>query len=165
MTEDFVRSRGYLTLGSRLKRLGERMQAEVTRLAKSEGHDVPAAHMTILGALEHNAPVTVGGLAELLGIAQPGVTRSLAILEEQGLVTSAKQANDQRQRMIELSRKGHALVGRSSTDLWARVERAVAEVCEPLSGRLLDQIDTIEAALDDRPLDRRAAKDRKKGAA
>jgi DNA-binding MarR family transcriptional regulator len=161
MSNDFIRDRGYSTLGSRLKRTGERLQAEVTRLAKLEGHDVPAAHMTILSALDQHAPVTVGALANLLGIAQPGVTRSLAALEEQGLITSSKQPGDQRQRMIELSRKGTAFIARTRTDLWERVTQAVAEICEPLSGSILDQLAAIEAALDAEPLDRRAAKPRK----
>lgn len=158
MADDFLRDRGYLTLGSRLKRVGERLQAEVSRLTRAEAQDVPAAHMTILGALDQYAPVTVGALANLLGIAQPGVTRSLAALEQQGLIASSKQPGDQRQRLIELSRKGAALVAQSRSDLWVRVERAVAEICAPLSGPLLDQLAAIETALDRMPLDRRAAK-------
>lgn len=161
MTNDFVRDNGYATLGSRLKRVGERLQAEVSRLAKSEGHEVPAAHLTILGALDQHAPVTVGALANMLGIAQPGVTRSLAILEQQGLITSSKQSGDQRQRMIELSRKGNAFIAQIKTDIRQRVTNAVAEICEPLSGSILDQLTAIEDALDRQPLDQRAAKPRK----
>ena len=86
MVEDFVRERGYLTLGSRFKRLGDRLQADVSRLAESEGVGVPAGLLPILGVLDRHGPLTVGRIAEALGIAQPGVTRTLSQLVSLGLV-------------------------------------------------------------------------------
>ena len=96
--EDVIKELGYLTLGSRLKRLGERMQADVSRLVKQEGQNVHAGLMPTLGILAKRGPMTVGDLATALGIAQPGVTRMLAQLKRQKLVSSGKTKNDQRQR-------------------------------------------------------------------
>jgi DNA-binding MarR family transcriptional regulator len=158
MTDDFVRDLGYVTLGSRLKRLGERMQAEVARLIKAEGLDVPPGTFPILGALDRDGMLTVGGLAEALGVTQPGITRALPLLEARGLVKSGRAASDQRQRTVRLSHKGVELVARTKQDLWLRVGRAVSDICEPLKGPILDQLDAIEAALSAAPLDRRAAK-------
>lgn len=80
MTKDIVRSYGYLTLGSRFKRIGERMQADVQKLTAAHGFELHGALWTILGVIERDGPLSVGELAQNLGIAQPGVTRSLAQL-------------------------------------------------------------------------------------
>ncbi len=159
MTDDIVRSLGHLALGSRLKRIGERLQGDVQRLAKSEGVAVPPGLMPVLGALDHHGGLTVGDIAAALGIAQPGITRGLAQLEAMGLVTSARAEKDQRQRRVVLTEKGAALVERMKADLWPRIAKAVETMCAPLEGSLLQQLDGLEAALDDRALDRRARKE------
>ena len=161
--EDIIKDLGYLTLGSRLKRLGERMQADVSRLVKQEGQNVHAGLMPALGILAKRGPMTVGDLAAALGIAQPGTTRMLVQLKRQKLVSSGKTKNDQRQRMISLTKSGLSVIAATQDDLWPRVERAVAELCRGLDGPLIKQLAAIENALDERPLDQRAAKDRATG--
>ncbi len=158
MTEDIIRQLGHLTLGSRLKRLGERLQGEVQRLALAEGLDVPTAFFPVLTALSRNGALTVGELAEALGVAQPGVTRSLAQMQKMGLVKSARGKADQRQRRVSLTAKGEALVDATYADIWPRVRQAVDELCAGLDGPLLSQLEQMEKELARLPLDRRAAK-------
>ncbi len=157
LPEDLVRKLGYLTLGSRFKRLGERLQADVARLFSAQGEEVGTGLLPTLNALAVNGALTVGGLAETLGVAQPGITRNLAQLSALGLVKSAKPSGDRRQRTVSLTRKGAELSARTERNLWPAVERAVAEICEGLEGPLLRQLDAIEKALDEAPLDVRAA--------
>jgi DNA-binding MarR family transcriptional regulator len=158
MPEDIVRELGHLTLGSRLKRIGERLQADVTRLAQSEGIDVPSPHFPLLTAVHRAGTITVGDIAAALGSAQPGVTRSLAQLEAMGLVKSARNTGDQRQRMVSLTPRGTELVIRTHRDIWPRVNNAVARLCAKLQGPLLSQLQAFEEELARLPLDRRAAK-------
>ena len=56
MTEDVVKELGYLTLGTRLKRLGERLQSQTQVLLEAAGTDVPASHFPILAALDRLGP-------------------------------------------------------------------------------------------------------------
>ena len=156
MTEDLVGQLAHMTLGSRLKRIGERLQADVQRLARAEGITVPAALFPTLAALDRHGVLTVSRLARSLGVAQPGVTRNLAQLEAMGLIASATPARDQRVRAVSLTRKGTALVARMKGGLWRRVDAVVTDLCRPLNGTLLEQLDALEAALDALPLDRRA---------
>jgi DNA-binding MarR family transcriptional regulator len=157
MAEDFVRASGHLSLGSRLKRIGERLQGDVNRLLEAEGIDVPAPFFPALTALQQAGSLTVGALAEAMGVSQPGVTRSLAQMEKMGLVKSSRGKADQRQRSISLTRKGDELVTRTHRDLWPRVREAVAELCAGLDGPMLAQLDQMEDELKRLPLDRRAA--------
>jgi DNA-binding MarR family transcriptional regulator len=159
MTEDLLRQLAHMTLGSRLKRLGDRLQADVQRLAKAEGITVPAALFPTLAALDRHGGLTVSGLAQRLGVAQPGVTRNLAQLEAMGLVASVTPVRDQRMRVVSLTRKGTTLVARMKRGLWRRVDAAVTELCKLPEGPLLKQLDAIEEALDGMSLDRRARDD------
>lgn len=158
---DFIRDHGYLTLGSLLKRVGERMQGDVQRLLRAEGVDVPVGLLPTLGALDLHGPLTIGALASVLGIAQPGVTRNVALLAKQGLVISARPRADQRQRMVSLTARGGAILRQTQTELWPHIEGAVRQICAPLRGPILEQIAAIEASLDEAPLDQRAAALRK----
>ncbi|GAA1057762.1 hypothetical protein GCM10017608_01640 [Agromyces luteolus] len=156
MAEDLVARLGHLTLGSRLKRLGERLQSETSRFIRAEGADIPASWFPVLASLDR-APASVGELAEQLGVAQPGVTRTVTSLADLGLVTVAADGDDRRRRTVALTAAGAALVERARRDLWPRIDAAVAEACGGLEGSLLEQVAGLERRLDDRPLDRRAA--------
>ncbi|WP_373503074.1 MarR family winged helix-turn-helix transcriptional regulator [Aestuariivirga sp.] len=155
MTGDLVREYGYLTLGSRFKRIGERMQADVQRLTAAHGFELHGALWTMLAAIDREGPLSVGELAQNLGIAQPGVTRSLAQLEARGFVSPQRSKTDQRVKRVALTEQGHKLVDHAKREIWPLVERAVAEICEGLDGPLLEQLSRIEDALAKRPLDQR----------
>jgi DNA-binding MarR family transcriptional regulator len=156
MTGDLVRDFGYLTLGSRFKRIGERMQADVQRLTAAHGFELHGALWTLLGVVERDGPITVGEIAQSLGIAQPGVTRSLAQLEVRGLVRPLRSDADQRVKRAALTEEGRRLVDHAKREIWPRVEHAVAEICEGLEGPILEQLAQIEEALARQPLDQRA---------
>lgn len=154
--EDIVRQFGYLCLGSRLKRIGERLQADVVRLGEQNGMATQPGQFPLLAALDLRGPLTIGDLVEATGVSQPGVTRNVARLIEAGLVQSERLHDDQRHKTVTLTRSGRDLIERSKRDVWPRVEAAVAEICDGLSGPLLDQLSALEDALIDRPLDARA---------
>lgn len=163
MVGDFVKDCGYLTLGSRFKRLGERLQGEVQQLARAEGVDVPAGLFPTIGALELSGGLTIGELAKALGISQPGATRNVEKLAKLGLVESVRGPGDRRIKAVTLTDRCRTLVLATKHDLWPRVERGVAEICAGLDGPLLEILTAIERALDDRPLQVRAAKRRSGG--
>lgn len=156
-TGDIVASLGHLTLGSRLKRLGERLQGETTRFIQAEGVDLPSSWFPLLAALDRRGGATVGELADALGVSQPGVTRSVANLARIGLVEVATGDDDRRRRTVRLTAEGAALVARARRDLWPRIDAAVADACAGLDGSFLDQVSALERRLDDAPIDRRAA--------
>ncbi|WP_143348407.1 MarR family winged helix-turn-helix transcriptional regulator [Ensifer adhaerens] len=158
--EDVVRQLGYLCLGSRLKRIAERLQADVTRFGEGVGFDVPAGQYPVLAALDRHGALSVGDLVQALGVSQPGVTRSLTLLAEKGLIEIERNERDRRQKAVVLSSEGRNIVERSKRDVWRHVETAVTGLCAGLSGSLLDQLDAIEAGLDEMSLDRRALEKR-----
>ena len=160
MTEDVVKELGYLTLGTRLKRLGERLQSQTQVLLETAGTDVPASHFPILAALDRLGPLNVGDLTEAVGVSQPGVTRMLDKLVTDGLVQSARSAGDRRVRTIELSKAGRQLISRSKRVAWPVIEAAVADACSGGARSLLVALTALEEALAAAPLNARAGRSR-----
>lgn len=157
MVEDIVRNFGFLTLGSRMKRIGERLQADTQRIMDEMGADLQASQYPFLAAVDRLGPLTLGDLAVAVGITQPGATRSLAQLVKLGLLDARQAKDDQRRKVITLTKKGQRLVDSAKQDVWPRIEAAVRDLCGDLSGPLLPQLAAIEEGLEERPLAKRPA--------
>jgi DNA-binding MarR family transcriptional regulator len=106
MVDDVVEQLGHLALGTRLKRIGERLQGETTRFIVDDGLAVPASAFPLLAALDRLGGLTVGQLADAVGVSQPAVTRTVTRLAHDGLVTVASEASDRRRRSVQLTEAG-----------------------------------------------------------
>jgi DNA-binding MarR family transcriptional regulator len=156
MVEDVVRAMGFLTLGSRMKRIGERLQADTQRMMSGLDSRLQASQHPFLAALDRLGPLTIGDLAEAVGITQPGATRTVAQLIELDLVDAKQPDDDQRRRVISLTKSGQRLVDQAKREVWPQIHDAVIDLCGNLSGPLLGQLAAIEDGLAKDSLDRRA---------
>ncbi len=157
MVTDVVRERPALFLGTRLKRLGERMQADVLKVVERADVPLQPSQYPILTALERHGPLSVGQLAEATGVSQPGVTRSLLRLARLGLVEMEVVGADRRRKVVTLSDQGREMLTFSHRAVLPWVEQAVLELCAEIDPGLMPRLDAIEAALDRKPLHDRAA--------
>jgi DNA-binding MarR family transcriptional regulator len=156
MVEDIVRTYGYLTLGSRMRRIGERLQADTQRIMDEMGVPLQASQYPLLAALDRLGALPIGELAAAVGITQPGATRSVGQLARIGMVRARPAAGDQRQRIVSLTPKGEEQIAYARRTVWPCIETAVADLCAGLAGPLLDQLAAIEDGLAALPLDRRS---------
>ncbi|KQY31873.1 MULTISPECIES: MarR family winged helix-turn-helix transcriptional regulator [Rhizobium/Agrobacterium group] len=150
--EDFLRTLGFLGLGSRLKRIGERLQADTQRIMEDAGIGIAPGQFPLLAALDKLGPLTIGDLSDALGVSQPGVTRSLSQLAALDLVLIQSIQGDQRRKAASLSQKGQCLVDMARAEIWPRIESAVVDLCGQMDGPLLAQLSAIEDGLAERPL-------------
>ena len=153
---DVIADMGPLFLGSRLKRLGERMQAGAVKTIANAGLPFQASHMVVLAALRGGA-MTIGQLADAIGISQPGVTRAIGQLAELGIVEDIR-ADDKRSRLVGLTDSGRQAVEQVATDIWPRIGMAAEEILAGLSSPFLAQIAAIERELDKASIAERAAR-------
>lgn len=160
---DIVRELGHLTLGTRLKRLGERLQAQTQAVLGEADISLPASHLVVLAALDRLGPLSVGELTEAVGISQPGISRMVENLRSDGLVTSSRPTEDRRVRSMVMTEAGRRLVARAKRLAWPKVEAAVADACAGVSGPLLAQLSALEEALQAAPLSARAAHTSERG--
>jgi DNA-binding MarR family transcriptional regulator len=152
MTIDVLAREGGVMLGSRLRRLGERLQSGAEQIARDCELPTVPAQMPVLAALWRHGPLTVGATADHTGVSQPAITRLANQLAEMGLVSFSRGA-DRRERVLALSAAGEETMRRAETTLWPRLRAAVAEACDV--DALLAHVAALEAALAERPLDRR----------
>jgi DNA-binding MarR family transcriptional regulator/GNAT superfamily N-acetyltransferase len=152
MTIDVLANEGGVMLGSRLRRLGERLQTGAEQVARDCGLPTVPAHMPVLTALWRHGPLTIGETAERTGVSQPAITRLASQLAEMGLI-KLSHGTDRRVRMLALTETGEETMRRAETALWPRLRAAVAEACDV--DALLAQVAALEAALAERPLDQR----------
>ena len=156
MAGDLLVERGDLFLGSRLKRLAERMQADVVRIAERADIPIQPSQYPLLATIDRYGPQTVGELTEAMQLSQPAVTRTVGKLAEMGLVSVERTRRDQRHKTVSLTPAGAAAMARSKLIVWPRVEAAVADLLGGLEGPLLDQVAMLERRLRETPLDARA---------
>ncbi|CTQ53413.1 homoprotocatechuate degradation operon regulator, HpaR [Roseibium album] len=157
--EDVVRALGYATLGSRLKRIGERLQGQTQELATTLADtDLPTPHNPVLAALDIHGPSSIGDLTTALGQSQPGVTRMINKMKADGLVEAMQDGRDKRISTIALTHEGKKLVEQLKATLWPAVTLAVEDACSKLDGSLLDQLAQLEDALAAKSLTMRKSK-------
>ncbi|MBY3378539.1 MULTISPECIES: MarR family winged helix-turn-helix transcriptional regulator [Rhizobium] len=157
MVEDVVRTLGFLCMGSRLRRIGERLQADTQQVIDEAGLSIQAGQYPFLAAIDRSGPLTIGELAQAVGITQPGATRTIGQLLEFGYVDMQPAPDDQRRRLVSLTDKGQDLVDYSKKVIWPRIAAAVADLCGDLDGPILEQLAAIEDGLAAMPLARRNA--------
>ncbi|MDR9782532.1 MarR family winged helix-turn-helix transcriptional regulator [Rhizobium redzepovicii] len=157
MVEDVVRTLGFLCMGSRLRRIGERLQADTQQVIDEAGLSIQAGQYPFLAAIDRSGPLTIGELAQAVGITQPGATRTIGQLLELGFVDMQPAPDDQRRRLVSLTGKGQDLVDHSKMVIWPRIAAAVADLCGDLDGPILEQLAAIEDGLAAVPLARRHA--------
>lgn len=153
MEQDFIRTLGRLALGTRLKRLGDRMQQQTQVLLAAHGIHVPAAQLPLMAALDRLGSASIGTLAQALGVTQPGITRLVGKLEAAGLLETTATETDRRIRAIRLTPQGQALVAHAKTTAWPLIEAAVADLCG--TAPVLPGLGTLEDALETKPLVKR----------
>lgn len=153
---DLLADLGYLFLGSRLKRLAERLQADAAKIIADAGLPLQPSHMPLLAALDRYGSLTVGQAADILGVSQPAITRTLKGLLALGLVASTADRTDAREKTVSLTKEGRAAMAKTRRRVWATIEPAATRLCQGLSGDLLSQVAGVESRLDHRSLFERA---------
>lgn len=148
MIGDILNDHPRLFLGSRLKRLSDRLLADAAQIIRAAGLPIQPAHFPILATIDRHGPATVTGLVGALGISQPSITRSVRGLLELGLIESVRDDSDQRVKLLTLTAAGAAMLARGKALVWPPVTAAVDGLCAGLAGDLTAQISAIEARLD-----------------
>jgi len=163
MINDIVRQKGHLTLGSRLKRIGERLQADVQHLLNQRDIPIQSGQYPLLVALAEHGPLAVGDIATALGVSQPGITRSVIQLAKQNLVTIQRGKEDRRTKTVALTPAGQTVVSVGRVHIWPQIEASLGDILSGNTGSLIEQLDILEDALDQSSLPQRIAKGDKSG--
>lgn len=143
---DVLKELGVVALGSRLKRLLERLNKDVSRFYRTLDLDFQPHWFSTLYLLGRQSPMTVTGIAESLGYTHPAVVKLAAQMTRAGLVSSYPGC-DRRERRLALTGKGRRMIV-TLKPVWENISRHMARVIVESGHDLVAALDAVEAGLD-----------------
>jgi ribosomal protein S18 acetylase RimI-like enzyme len=146
-----VEELGELALATRLRRLADRLQQDVSQVYAEHEVAVRARWFPLLAALARRAPRSISELARDLGLTHTAINQIAAEMGHAGLVASGRHPSDGRQRLLRLSREGERAVARLEP-LWSQILAATAELAAESGHDVIRVIAAVEARLDERSM-------------
>ena len=158
MTDDFLKDLGLGALGSRLRRLTERLNAGVAAAYAASGVAFEPGWYGLFRLIEARDGVAIGDASVLLSVSHPTVVQTARALARAGLVEDGADQRDRRRRLLRLTAKGRA-TAEALRPAWAATEAAAAGLLEEAETDLLAALERLEAALARRSYAERIAKE------
>ena len=146
-----VEELGDLALATRLRRLADRLQQDVSQVYAEQEVAVRARWFPLLAALAREAPRSISELARDLGLTHTAINQIASEMSHARLVVSGAHESDRRQRLLRLSRDGERAVTRLQP-LWAEIRAATAELAAESGHDVIGVIAAVEARLDERSM-------------
>lgn len=147
---DFVRKQAERAFGTRLRRLSARLDREVQEIYRATDEHFEPRWFAVVAAL-NEGPATVSELGERIGVTHAAVSQVRSVLVAEGLVCSVADPDDMRRQRLELTPQGQAAVARLEP-LWSALADATADLLRTAAPTLMQELDSLEAALDREPL-------------
>jgi len=101
---------GNLSLGSRLKRLSDRLVQDVTDIYQRQGIELNPRYFPLFNLLYLQGPMAVTQAAELLSVSHPAVSKTAAKMLEEGWLTKQPDPADERRQLLAISEQGQQLL-------------------------------------------------------
>jgi ribosomal protein S18 acetylase RimI-like enzyme/DNA-binding MarR family transcriptional regulator len=149
--QDWFRGFGPLALGSRLRRLSDRMMSDGRAIYEEHGVAFEPRWFPVFRALAEHGPAGVRELAQGLGYTHAAISQVADGLEGAELIATQPDPTDERRRVLTLSPAGRAL-HQELRPLWNRIDGALLEIAQGGGGDLLAALDAAERALHAEPL-------------
>lgn len=141
--------RDTVALGSRLRRLVDRLDRDVAAVYRAAGVRFEPRWYPVFIALRDDGPLTVGELAERLGVTHAAVSQVRTALEGEGLIASRPDPDDGRRQTLSLTARGRKSAERLQP-LWSAILATSDRLLADEAPGLLRALDRLEAALDRR---------------
>jgi DNA-binding MarR family transcriptional regulator/GNAT superfamily N-acetyltransferase len=144
---DLIKELGPLALGSRLRRLSERLMRDVTRVYDAQQVEFEPRWFAVTYLLNQEGTMNVTAIARALGLTHPAINQIADAMVKRGLLIGQKAKSDERQRMLSLTPKAKEVVKRL-TPVWEEIEAANRELLRSAGKDLLTMLSKIEKELD-----------------
>lgn len=158
---DLLRELGPLALGSRLRRLSDRVMGEVSRIYSAEQVDFEPRWFPLFTFVCERGPASIGAAAEAIGQTQPAISVFARELAAEGLITVLPDPTDERRRLLHATPKGQA-ARRRLQPLWGALRAAVAQALSDSGLNLLEGLEALEREMDRNSLESRTRDAREK---
>jgi DNA-binding MarR family transcriptional regulator len=134
--------------------LAQRLNSATVHLMRALRQDTPssglaAEHRSALGVVVFAGPISIGALARSERVGAPAMTKTVDILEDEGLVIRERDPLDARVVQVHATRKAKELVLRGRDERVVRIGKALAAFTPAETARLKAAIGTFERLVRD----------------
>lgn len=148
---DYLQELGSLALGSRMKRLSERLSQEVGEIYRARGIDFAPRWFPIFRYIAESGTAAITDIAKAVGVTHPAVNQMANELLEQKLLSASLDSSDKRKRMLSLSPQGQKLYAELKS-IWVAVHASLSDLLEETDSCLPNALLSFEKALEQRSL-------------
>jgi ribosomal protein S18 acetylase RimI-like enzyme len=132
MQQDFLNELAELALGSRLKRMSERMLASASDVYQEFSMNINPKWFTLMALLDvkdsNKQVLTIVEASNLLGLSQPALSQFSKQLQNEKLIKIVIDQSDSRKRVLSLTPKGRVRV-QEMKPIWDAVQQAAVDLC------------------------------------
>jgi DNA-binding MarR family transcriptional regulator len=121
------------------------------RLRQEAGGELSPSQAAALASIARHGPLTPSELAARERIKRPTATRTLANLEEAGLVTRADDPRDRRSRLVSITPAGRRLIADQRERKDAYLARRLAQLNARERATLAGAVAVLERMLEEEP--------------
>jgi len=150
-TKDYFDELGEVALGSRLKRLSDKLMGDALDVYKYMGQDILPKWFTLISLLHEKKSVSVVEASEFLGLTQPCISQFSKELIKKGLVKASPDKNDLRRKILSLTANGKRKY-KNMEPVRKAVRKAAISLCEEVEQDFYQAIIQFETALSKKSL-------------
>jgi GNAT superfamily N-acetyltransferase len=144
---DFLAETGALGLGSRLRRLSDRLMQDGAGIYQDLGLDFKPAWFPAFNFLYRRGPTPMGQIAQELGVTHVAINQVLEELQQRSLVVSVTSVEDRRVRIASLTGQGRELAERLE-GVWSCIRASILDAIEETGHDFVDATARLELCLD-----------------
>ena len=132
MQQDFLNELAELALGSRLKRMSERMLSNASDVYQEFDMNINPKWFTLMALLDakdsNKQILSIVDASNLLGLSQPALSQFCKELQNVKLIKIVKDQSDSRKRILSLTVKGRERLEQMKP-IWNAVQQAAVDLC------------------------------------
>lgn len=106
MKTNIINELGELAIGARMKRLYDVLSKDVMKIYTEHNLDFETKYFTLFYLIGKRGSISIMEIAEELSLTHPGIIKLAKELEKKGYIESVKAVDDNRKRLLKLSKKG-----------------------------------------------------------
>ncbi|MGB0522223.1 MAG: bifunctional helix-turn-helix transcriptional regulator/GNAT family N-acetyltransferase [Flammeovirgaceae bacterium] len=148
---NFYNTLGKMALGSRLRRLSERLSEQAYKTYELYDIQIEPRWFPVLHVLAQGKAMTVTEIAEIIGHSHPSVSQMVRGMSKAGYIQSSKDKKDGRKTFLTLSEEGKALIAPMRTAC-QDVEKSVNEMLKQTHHDLWEGLNELEYLLEQEDL-------------
>lgn len=146
---DFYLQVGKLALGSRLRRLSEKLTEDAAKIYSLYEIPMDTKWFPVFYVLSHKKEASITEIAQIIGHSHPSVSQIIKEMKKKGLAATYKSAEDARVNVASLTSRGKQLIPKIEKQ-YLDVTQAVEDLLSETQYDLWKAIEEVEFLLTDK---------------